>query len=519
MTAAEWFIQGLQQRGVRWLATLCGHGLDPLYQAARRAGLRLVDVRNEQTAGYMAGSAGRLTRRPSVVAVSSGVAHANALSGVVDAWMDGAPMLLVSGAAALRTRGMGHFQDLDQVALAAPVTRYARLIDHPERVLQLLDEAFTAAVEGPGPVHLTFPMDIQTAEVSAEALVRPNCRPCTRVHGGDPEAAAYALACASRPLIIAGSGVYYAGESEALAEFCERFAIPFQIPIWDRGCADRPAESFMGVIGAATGGPRLLADADCLVMAGAAPDYRLGYLQPGAVAQGAAIVHLTSGWRELASAYERAGGRAHREWLAVARRRRDEFRRAAWRSGEHQAAGRTHAIHIIRALREVIGDETILLIDGGSIGQWAHQLLCDRYPGHWLTCGRSAVVGWGLAGAMAARLERPDAPVILLSGDGAFTFAVAELECAVRQGLHFVAVVADDQGWGITRVGHLEKFGEPIASSLGPIAFDRLAEAMGARGLRVDQPESIGPALEKALAERVVSVVHVPIAGGNPSGC
>lgn len=518
MTAIEWFLEALKQRGVTWVATLCGHGLDPLYDAARRAGLRLIDTRNEQTAGYMAGSAGRLTRRPGVVAVSSGVAHVNALAGVADAFMDGAPMLLVSGAAAVRTRGMGCFQDLDQVALAAPITRYARFVDCAGRVLEILDEAWRAALEGPGPAHVTFPMDVQTEELDEARLVRPSSRPAGRFELGDPEETAQALARAERPLVVAGSGVYYAGEGEALVEFCERFAIPFVIPIWDRGCAERPVEAFMGVIGAATGGPRLLAEADCIVMAGAAPDYRVGYLQPGAVAAAARVTYLNHGWRELATLYERAGGHARREWLEDAARRRDAFRRAAWECGEKQSGGRTHAIHIIRALAEIVTEGTVLLIDGGSIGQWAHQLLCDRYPARWLTCGRSAVVGWGIAGAMAARATLPDAPVILLSGDGAFTFAVAELECAARQGLHFVAIVADDQGWGITRVGHMEKFGQPIASSLGPVDFARLAETLGARGVRVEEPAAIGGAIRKALETPVVTVLHVPITGGNPAG-
>lgn len=518
MTAVEWFVRGLQQRGVSWVATLCGHGLDPFYQAARRAGLRLIDTRNEQTAGYMAGSAGRLTRRPGVAAVSSGVAHANALSGVTDAYMDGAPMLLVSGAAALATRGMGHFQDLDQVAAAAPVTRYARWIDCPERVLQILEEAWRAALAGPGPVHLSFPMDVQTAEVPAERLALPAPAPPAAAAGGDPEAAAEALARAERPLVVAGNGVYYAGESEALANFCERFEAPFVIPIWDRGCADRPLKSFMGVIGAATGGPRLLPEADCVVMAGAAADYRVGYLQPGALAERAVVLWHTAGWRALAESYQQRGGRAHTAWLEEAARRRDGFRQAVLECGRRQAGGRTHAVHIVAALRRVLTDDTILLIDGGSIGQWAHQLLCDRYPGHWLTCGRSAVVGWGIAGAMAARATHPDRPIVLLSGDGAFTFTVAELECAVRQGLPFVAVVADDQGWGITRAGHLEKFGEPIASALGPVAFDRLAEALGARGVRADSPEAFAAALEEALARPALTVIHVPITGGNPGG-
>jgi len=117
---------------------------------------------------------------------------------------------------------------------------------------------------------------------------------------------------------------------------------------------------------------------------------------------------------------------------------------------------------------------------------------------------------------MAARLAFPRRPVILLSGDGAFTFNVADLECAVRQSLPFVAVVADDQGWGITRLGHLQQFGVPIASSLGPIAFAQLAESLGARGVHVSTPGEIARELRRAIDQPAVTVIHVPITGGNP---
>jgi len=186
------------------------------------------------------------------------------------------------------------------------------------------------------------------------------------------------------------------------------------------------------------------------------------------------------------------------------------------RAGEQARAG-LHALHILRAIQDVLPRHPVLLVDGGSIGQWAHQLLCrDRYPGDWLTCGRSGVVGWGVAGAMAARLAFPKRPVILLSGDGAFTFNVADLESAARQKLPFVAIVADDQGWGITRLGHIERFGAPVASSLGPIAFDQLAVSLGARGVRVTTPGQIATELRRAMDEPAVTVIHVPIAGGNP---
>ena len=133
MTAVERVVQALRDRGVNWIATLCGHGLDPFFQAAKRAGLRLVDTRNEQSAAYMADAYARLTGRLGVCAVSSGVAHVNALTGVANAWFDGAPLLLVSGSAAFVTAGMGHFQDMPQAGIAAPITKYAREIDCAER--------------------------------------------------------------------------------------------------------------------------------------------------------------------------------------------------------------------------------------------------------------------------------------------------------------------------------------------------------------------------------------------------
>src|SRR5260370_32999451 len=133
MTAAELLIRELKQRGIDWMATLCGHGLDPLFQAARKAGMRLVDTRNEQTAAYLADAYGRLTRRPGVCAVSSGIAQVNALAGVTNAWFDRAPMLLISGAATPSTAVMGHFQDLDQVTLARPITKVSRSLHCPPR--------------------------------------------------------------------------------------------------------------------------------------------------------------------------------------------------------------------------------------------------------------------------------------------------------------------------------------------------------------------------------------------------
>lgn len=514
-TAVEWLVQGLQDRGTEWISALCGHGLDPLFDACHRAGVRIVDVRNEQSAGYIADYAGRLTRRPGVCASSSGVALANLLTGAMNAWFDGSPVICLSGSADLATLGLGSFQDSPHVELAAPITRLSRTLHTPSHAIQLLDAAWNAASgPEPGPVHLMLPMDVQRTPVD-DADLQPvlaaaidNGISSARING-----VARALLSARRPLIIAGSGVYYSSEGEELAAFAERFRIPVQTPIWDRGVFSRESDCFVGVAGAATGGPDLLADCDCLILAGVSVDYRVRYLRDGKP-----VHRLARGWRELAERYGDFGGEARADWLSTARSARDAYSAAiAERAASQRVPGMIHAVDIVEALRASLEAEATLLLDGGSIGQWAHQLLCDRkYPAHWLTCGRSGVVGYGLAGAMAARLCRPEAPAVLLSGDGAFTFTVAEIECAVRQKLPFVAVVADDRCWGITHSGHMKQFGQGIGTNLGPIRFDLLAESMGARGVRVNSAAEIAPAIRSGIASGEVTVIHVPISGGNP---
>jgi acetolactate synthase I/II/III large subunit len=518
MTAAELLIADLLERGVTWMATLCGHGLDPLFQAARNAGMRLVDTRNEQTASYIAESAGRLTGLPGVCAVSSGVAQVNALTGVTNAWFDRSPMLLISGAAATTTAGMGHFQDLDQVTLARPITKFSRSIDCAPRVREILAEALRiATADPPGPVHLMFPMDVQNTEIDETVLV-PSLKFEVPRAAADVDEAAQALSGSERPLVVAGSGIFYDGSGLEMLRFCEDCRIPLVTPIWDRGSVDKPSPVFCGVIGAATGGPPFLSEADCIVMAGAEVDYRLGYLRPPALRSDARILSFRGAWDGLAASCRRQAITGPEAWLPSCVGRRDEFRRNVEQRLRDPIGDTMHPVHVIRAIQDVLAEDPVLLIDGGNIGQWAHQLLCaDRYPGYWLTCGRSGVVGWGMGGAIAARLAYPQRPVILLSGDGAFTFNIADLESAARQKLPFVAIVADDQGWGITRSGHERQFGVPIASSLGPIAFDRLADSLGCRGVRAETPPELTRAIRQAMSLPEVTVIHAPISAGGPT--
>jgi len=541
MNGADVFVRELLDRGTRFVMTLSGNGTEPFYAACQRAGLRVVDFRNEQAASFAADAAARLTGRLAVCAVSAAVGHVNALIGVTNAGFDGAPMLLFSGSSDHRRTDQGKFQDQDQVAVAAPLCKYARLVDRPDRIAFLVGQAIAAATSGrPGPAHLTIPSDVLNADVDPPVhratIGAAEVRPRAAAGPGQVAEVAELLAHAERPLVVAGSGAFYANAGEALDAFARATAVPVVIPIWDRGVIEKPAETFLGVIGAASGGPRLLPDADLVLLVGARIDYRVGYAEPPEIRPDATVVRIDVDSAELRQGREpdvaiqadpasalialteavtrRTDFSPCREWLAEARRRRAEFL-APW-SGP-LPADPTTGRHLVEALKPFLDEQAFFLIDGGNIGQWAH-VLADRYPSSWLTCGASGVVGWGIAGAIAAKLLHPDRPVILLSGDGAIGFGLPEFETAVRQGTPFVCVLADDRAWGSVASGQAKQHGPDqfIACRLGPVDYAKVAEGFGALGLRADSPEEIAPAIRRGLASGRPTLVHVPTVLGGP---
>jgi acetolactate synthase-1/2/3 large subunit len=358
---------------------------------------------------------------------------------------------------------------------------------------------------------------------------------------GDAECIRQAVAMlsnAQRPLIVAGSGTFYAGGGGTLLQFARLAGIPVVTPIWDRGVVDPPTDEFLGAIGAASGEPRLLEDVDVMVMAGARVDYRIRYgdsppLDPGLrvirIDLDAAELHngmqpdvailadSRTAFEQLTDAWEEGGGGCYAGWLAEARDRHRAFY-GHWSDMPEYGSGLMTGGRLVEALKPVITDDTLFLIDGGNIGQWAHMMLChSRYPSHWLTCGASGLVGWGVPGAMAARLTFPDRPVLLLSGDGALGFGLAEFESAARQRIPFVAVVADDSAWGIVVSGQRRSQGPIVASELGPADYAGAAVALGARGVRVETPDLIAPAVRGAYESGEPTLIHVPIRRGGPS--
>ncbi len=533
MNGAELLVSILKQSGVEHVAVLCGNGLNAFLTACMDAGVRIIDVRNEQAAAYMADTWGAMTGRLGVVAVSAGPGHTNAITGLTNAHFDGRPLLLISGCSEAETRGLGHFQELDQVAMVKPVTKYARLVERPD---QLAHEAMTAvqtALSGrPGPVHLTITGDVMGGPVPDPGAATgrgPLMRvaPCAAPDCGLVGEVAEALAGAERPAIVTGSGCFYAAAGLALQQLADATDIPIFSLMWDRGCIDDCWPQYVGPTTAECNGAfPLLAEADVIVTLGARVDFRLGYGRPpvcapdahfirvdadaNEVRRGPADLAVVADPRSLCTALLGEVGNAprHTDWLLQVREARAAFV-DKWSDLLCELETPLPALCVMRTLKPFLDEDITFLLDGGNIGRWAHMMLWDRHPAFWHTCGTSGVVGWGIPGAIAARLARPESPLLLLSGDGSAGFTLGDIETAVRFGVPFVAVVASDAAWGIVA----ECFPEDCrcGSKLGDLRFDRVATALGARGVYIEHGSQLGPAIAEGLALDAVTVIHVPL--------
>jgi acetolactate synthase I/II/III large subunit len=532
MNGAEWLVRTLRERGVEVVFVLCGNGLKPFLDACVDSDLRVVDTRNEQSAAYMADAWGRMTGRLGVVATSAGPGFTNALTGLANAYWDGGPLLLISGCSAAATRGQGHFQELDQVGMAAPVCKYARLVTRADNLVHEVEAAIGAAIHGrPGPVHLTVPVDVWSQPVEAPPAGKPQpatVQPRSAGDAGMLRAAAEWLAEAKRPFLVVGSGAFYAGAGDALREFAQRTDIPIFSHLWDRGCIEERWPQYVGVTNAdLSGAYALLEEADVVMTLGARWDYRLG-MRSGVVPAGARVIRIDADANELARgrpadlavaadprsaveqlshSWEAGGARPHTEWLARARAAREALL-AKWEPRGREEDFPVSSLRLCREIQPFLEREITFCLDGGNIGRWAHMLLWNRHPSHWFTCGASGVVGWGIPGAVALKMARPEHPLLLLSGDGSAGFTLGDIETALRFRTPYVAVVAHDGAWGIEADGRPEARRQ--GTTLGEIRFDRVAQALGARGVFIEHPAQIGPAIEEGLAADTVTFIHVP---------
>ncbi|MFC4783794.1 acetolactate synthase [Nocardioides sp. MAHUQ-72] len=528
--AGELAVAVARAHGVETMFTLSGAHVFPMYDGAVKADppMRLLDVRHEQTAAFAAEATGKLTRVPGLAVLTAGPGVTNGVSAIAQAQFAGSPMVVVGGRAPANRWGSGSLQELDQPPILASVSKQARTLHTADDVLEGMHRAFTAARSSHrGPVFVDVPMDefFNTASGSLPALGTD------RGAEPDPDAlteVAELLSGAARPVLVLGTDVWADRAEEAALRFVEAVGIPAITNGMGRGVV--PGGHPL-LVTKARG--RALGEADLVVVVGTPLDFRLGYGVFGgkdgrAPAQ---VVHVAdspgqvSGHADLAASVCGDLSAAFDGLLAALEQvvRRPDW--SAWVSGLQDtvaaATERDRAlltaeadpIHPARIYGELVprlADDAVVIGDGGDFVSFAGKFVEPKRPGGWLDPGPYGCLGAGLGAAIAARLARPSAQVVLLLGDGAAGFSLMDVDTLVRHGLPVVMVMGNNSAWGLEKGPMQMLYGYDVAADLAPrTAYDEVVRALGGAGETVTDPRHIGPALDRAFASGVPYLVNV----------
>ncbi len=528
VTGAQLLVRALKREGVERVFSLCGDHLNAIFVACAEEGVSIVDVRHESAAVHMADAYARVTGRPAVSLVTGGPGHTNSITGIATAAHAGSPVIAISGGADQSGVDRNSFQEMDQVGIVRPLVKWARQVAEASRVPDYVAMAFREAVAGrPGPVHLTVPVDVAISRVDEAAAPMPPARAYRTDRGpqADPELVRQAAAMlreARRPVVIAGGGVRWMRDPDALRRFVEAAGIPtFTISMGRGVLGDDHALCFGYADPVLNGAAREIARADVVLVLGKRIDFRLGFggprlfdaaariiqvdVDPAELGRNRALalaIHGEAGavLAQMTAELEQGGPWKDGDWVEEVRRARAAFL-ASLEAGERSDEVPIHPLRLCREIREALTPETIVAIDGGNWQQWARAALPARGAGRWLRLGNLGTVGAALPMGVAAKLARPQSPVVVVMGDGGMGFYTWELHTALRHGAPIVVVVGNDQGWGMERDIQAGIYGPErvIGCELGLVRYDKVAEAMGAQAEFVEKPAEIAPALRRAL--------------------
>jgi thiamine pyrophosphate-dependent acetolactate synthase large subunit-like protein len=523
VTGSELLAQALTSQGMDTLFYLMGGPMLETESALIKLGVRAIDTRHEQAASMMAHAWTRLTRRPGVCMGCSGPGTTNLVTGVANAFADAAPLIAIGGSSPRVYLGMEAFQEMDQVAVMRPITKWAERVLDARRIPEFVATAFRQAISGrPGPVYLDLPGDVLGEEVDDSTVTfPPRWRPVPRAQG-DPGAVREAvalLASAERPLIFGGSGVLWSDATPAFQALVDATGIPFYTTPLARGLV--PEDHALAFLNARV---KAFAEADAMLVVGSRFNYVIQFGRPPRFARDLKVIHVDVNPTELGHNRQpdvpiAGDARAVLEQLlAEARGRVDPSRFRAWVSrlqaldGEKQAEMDKvmasdqvpiHPLRLCREVREFLRRDAILVVDGQEILNYGRQSIPTFVAGHRLNSGPFGCMGVGLPFAVGAKVACPDTQVVALHGDGSYGINAMEIDTAVRHRIPVLVVISNNGGW--TGDPHGTKPGR----NLGFTRYDRMAEALGAHGEFVDKPHEIRPALERAAASGKPAVVNV----------
>jgi acetolactate synthase I/II/III large subunit len=513
----------LKAHGVSKLFTLSGGHLFSIYDGCREEGIEIVDVRHEQTAAFAAEGWAKVTREPGVCALTAGPGVTNGMSAIASAQANHTPMLVLGGRAPTLRWGQGSLQEIDHVPFVRPLCKLATTAQSTAEIPGLVDEALaTAIAPHGGPAFLDFPLDYVFMSAPESDPQPQRAQSPNGPDAGDLQRAATLLREAERPVVMAGTDLYWGHGEQALLELAETLRIPVFLNGLARGCVPADHELFFSRTRS-----QGLKDADVALVIGVPMDFRLGF--GGSFGDDTAIIaidvaepqrphprepevelygELTPTLDELCAA---AGDSAlaSSSWVADLRSAETQ-KRDAERVELSDARAPLHPMRLYAELAKVIDRDAIVIGDGGDFVSYAGRVIDSYAPGCWLDPGPFGCLGTGPGYALAAKLAHPDRQVVLLLGDGAFGFSGMEFDTLARHGVNVVGVMGNNGIWALEKHPMEFLYGYSVAADLrAGTRYDEVVRALGGHGELVERAQDVGPALDRAFASGLPALVNV----------
>ncbi len=529
MKAADLFIQCLEAEGVKYIFGVPGEENAEFMMSLEKSSIEFILTRHEQAAAFMADVHGRLTGQAGVCLGTLGPGASNLITGVADANMDRAPLVVITGQADSRRQHKESHQYMDVVGMFKPVTKWAMPIIHPGNIPEVVRKAFKLAMtEKPGACHIELAEDIAKLSVENRPI------PSKRMRRPVPDdkivnQAMDLIRSAKNPVILAGNGTIRKRASTQLRQFVDATGIGVISTFMGKGCISRHAPNYLFTIGLQAKDVVALAidAADLVITLGYdLVEYHPRLWNPKADKR---IVHIDFLPAEVDENYridvEVVGDLGHTLWMLHERIKQEPIRydvneykpiRDAMLTdfAEHKdddTDGSIRPQKVLWDVRQVLGPTDILLSDVGAHKLWiARYYHCDE-PNTCLISNGFCTMGFALPGAIAAKLVHPQKRVLAICGDGGFLMNVQDLETAKRIGTNIVVMIWEDHGYGLIEWKQRNEFGHHTDLSFGNPNFVKLAEAFDWKGIQVENARDLVPALEEAFAADRPSLVVVPI--------
>ena len=536
------------EKGITHVFTLSGGFCNPALEGFADCGMTVINAPHEQVAGHLADGTTRITRKPAICLVGP-EGFANAVPAMMEAWGERSPVIFVTGSSTLKRQGSGGFKEIDDVSIAAPLTKYSASVTDGSRIPEFVDRAYKIALSGyPGPVHLSVPVDIMFSSFEEDS--QRDERPFVRKAESPPKAWPEPQRLQSilgefekskKPMLIGGHGVWWGNAEKKLEEVGKTLKIPvYNIP-YHQKLLPETSDAYMGLADIHQYPPsaKALEESDLVMMLGGRLDNQMNFGNPPLFPKNSRLICINGSPEELEqnrsadqillsdpSAFLEAlmdfgksrTSKERGEWYSLQKILRQEWVESSLSELEQEEPEELmmHPLRLALEVQSLMNQNDWLVIDGGNTHFWSEiavnmagaqgkELAGILHPGSF------SMLGVGVSFGLAAKLNHPKDRVVVISGDGAFLSGGLSIEAAFQENVP-ITVVIDNNG-GLTTISQQQErlFADErhVATDFRDIPFHTMFEGMGGHGELVEKPEDLKPALERALSSGKTACVNV----------